>query len=99
MKHFGYFVTESTRHMSEYVPYFRTHESVMDEFRLNEIRQDLQRRVKRVDDHDDASWSETRILTTPISPNRSDEYACRIMEAMETGNKIVINGNVPQTMD
>ena len=27
MKHFGYFVTESTRHMSEYVPYFRTDEN------------------------------------------------------------------------
>jgi len=23
MKHLGYFVTESTHHMSEYVPYFR----------------------------------------------------------------------------
>ena len=44
-------MTESTRHMSEYVPYFRTDEDVIEEFRLNEIRQDLQRRVKRVDDH------------------------------------------------
>ena len=29
MKHFGYFVTESTRRMSEYVPYFRTDEEVI----------------------------------------------------------------------
>lgn len=94
MKHFGYFVTESTRHMSEYVPYFRTDDTVMDEFRLNEIRQDLQRRVKRVDEHltqlDRDAYSNDL-----ISPSRSDEYACRIMEAMETGDKIVINGNVP----
>ena len=94
MKHFGYFVTESTRHMSEYVSYFRTDEAVMDEFRLNEIRQDLQRRVTRVDDHltqlENDAYSDV-----PLGPIRSDEYACRIMEAMETGDKIVINGNVP----
>ena len=94
MKHFGYFVTESTRHMSEYVPYFRTDDEVMDEFRLNEIRQDLQRRVTRVDDHltqlENDAYSDV-----PLGPIRSDEYACRIMEAMETGDKIVINGNVP----
>ena len=94
MRHFGYFVTESTRHMSEYVPYFRTDEEVIKQFKLDEIRQDLQRRVKRVDDHltqlqIDANSSH------PINPERSDEYACRIMEAMETGAKTVINGNVP----
>ena len=94
MKHFGYFVTESTRHMSEYVPYFRTDESVMDEFRLNEIRQDLQRRIKRVDDHTTQLEADA-YSDKPIGPSRSDEYACRIMEAMETGDKIVINGNVP----
>ena len=94
MKHFGFFVTESTRHMSEYVPYFRTDEAVMDEFRLNEIRQDLQRRVKRVDDHV-SQLHQDAYSDNPINPSRSDEYACRIMEAMETGEKIVINGNVP----
>ena len=94
MKQFGYFVTESTRHMSEYVPYFRTDEAVMDEFRLNEIRQDLQRRVTRVDNHL-MELERDAYSDDPIGPIRSDEYACRIMEAMETGDKIVINGNVP----
>ena len=94
MRHFGFFVTESTRHMSEYVPYFRTDETVMERFRLNEIRQDLQRRVARVDSHlaqlEQDAYSEDEIV-----PSRSDEYACQIMEAMETGIKTVINGNVP----
>ena len=66
----------------------------MDEFRLNEIRQDLQRRVKRVDDHT-TQLERDAYSDDAISPSRSDEYACRIMEAMETGDKIVINGNVP----
>jgi len=32
--HFGYFVTESTRHMSEYVPYFRKRRDIMEKFSL-----------------------------------------------------------------
>jgi alpha-galactosidase len=38
LRQFGYFVTESTRHMSEYTPYFRTSEEVIDKFNLNQIR-------------------------------------------------------------
>lgn len=96
MKQFGYFVTESTRHMSEYTPYFRTNEEVIDDFKLNQIRQDLQRRVTRVDDHftlliEDAN-SDKR-----LTAERSEEYACRIIEAMETGRPTVINANVPNT--
>lgn len=96
MKQFGYFVTESTRHMSEYTPYFRTSEERIKEFRLDEIRQDLQRRVKRVDDHyeqlrADADSSE------PLTVTRSDEYACRIIEAMESNRPTVINANVSNT--
>ena len=94
MRHFGLFVTESTRHMSEYVPYFRTDASVMDRFGLGEIRQDLQRRVKRVDDHL-TQLERDAYSDDPINPERSDEYACRIMEAMESGRATVINGNVP----
>ena len=96
MRQFGYFVTESTRHMSEYTPYFRTNEDLIDEFNLDQIRQDLQRRTARVDDHytqllEDAN-SDKR-----LTAERSEEYACRIIEAMETGRSTVINANVPNT--
>ena len=96
MRQFGYFVTESTRHMSEYTPYFRTNEDLIDEFNLDQIRQDLQRRTARVDDHytqllEDAN-SDKRLIA-----ERSEEYACRIIEAMETGRPTVINANVPNT--
>lgn len=96
LRQFGYFVTESTRHMSEYTPYFRTDEEVIERFDLNQIRQDLQRRVARVDDHymrllEDASSDKK------LTAERSEEYACRIIEAMETGRPAVINANVPNT--
>lgn len=93
MKQFGYFVTESTRHMSEYTPYFRTDPDVIDEFKLNEIRQDLTARTERVDTHYEQLRADGE-SSEPLTATRSDEYACRIIEAMETGRPTVINGNV-----
>jgi len=94
MKQFGYFVTESTRHMSEYTPYFRTDEDTIQEFCLDEIRQDLQRRVTRVDDHYTQLENDAN-SDAPLTAERSEEYACRIIEAMETDRPTVVNANVP----
>ena len=96
MRQFGYFVTESTRHMSEYTPYFRTDPVVIEEFGLNQIRQDLARRTERVDTHYEQLRADA-VSTEPMKPTRSDEYACRIIEAMETNIPIVINANVSNT--
>ena len=94
MKQFGYFVTESTRHMSEYTPYFRTNEQTIEDFKLDQIRQDLQRRTIRVDDHY-GQLLEDANTDRRLTAERSDEYACQIIEAMESDRPIVINGNVP----
>ena len=94
MKQFGYFVTESTRHMSEYTPYFRTNQQTIEDFNLNQIRQDLQRRTARVDDHY-TDLLEDANTDRRLTAERSEEYACRIIEAMESDRPIVINGNVP----
>ncbi len=96
MRQFGYFVTESTRHMSEYTPYFRTDEKVIDRFNLDQIRQDLQRRIAKVDTHY-TQLLEDANSNKKLTAERSDEYACRIIEAMETGKPTVINANVPNT--
>ena len=94
MKQFGYFVTESTRHMSEYTPYFRTNEQTIEDFNLDQIRQDLQRRTVRVDDHY-GQLLEDANTDRRLTAERSDEYACQIIEAMESDRPTVINGNVP----
>ena len=93
MRRFGYFVTESTRHMSEYAPYFRTSPDRKAKFNLDAVTTDLSRLEKRNDQYfarmrDDVESAE------PIVAARSDEYACRIMNAMETDESTVINGNV-----
>jgi len=94
MRHFGYFVTESTRHMSEYVPYFRTQPEVMSRFGLDEIEEDLTRLEKRAKSHFSDMRAELE-SSTPLTATRSAEYACRIIEALESGPTTVINGNVP----
>ena len=93
MKHFDYFVTESTRHMSEYVPYFRINADRIRDFQLDEIEVDLARLEKRNEEYFDTMSQEIKSSDALVA-ERSDEYACRIMGAMETGESTVINGNV-----
>jgi len=94
MRQFGTFVTESTRHMSEYVPYFRQYPDVMSDMNLNAIEVDLARLEKRNEAYFETMRSEVA-GDEPLTAESSDEYACRIMAAMETGVTTVINGNVP----
>jgi len=94
MRHFGFFVSESTRHMSEYVPYFRTKAERMERFGLNAISTDL----SRLETRNDAYFAAMREEVTghePLRAERSDEYASTIMNAIETGVPATINGNVP----
>ena len=93
MRHFDHFVTESTRHMSEYTPYFRINEDRVKQFHLDEIKTDLARLEKRNDKYFNDMRAEVEDLT-PLIPTASEEYASRIMAAMESGESTVINGNV-----
>jgi alpha-galactosidase len=94
MRHFGFFVSESTRHMSEYVPYFRTKAERMEKFGLNAITTDLSRLETRNDEYFAAMRDEVT-GATPLKAEPSDEYASTIMNSIETGEPSVINGNVP----
>ena len=94
MRHFGFFVSESTRHMSEYVPYFRTKAERMERFGLNAISADLSRLETRNDAYFAAMRDEVN-GHAPLRAERSDEYASTIMNAIETGEPSTINGNVP----
>jgi alpha-galactosidase len=94
MKQFGYFVTESTRHMSEYTPYFRTNEETIEDFNLDQIPQYLQQYETR-DDGNATQILEDINSDKKLTATRSEEYACRIIEAMESDRPTVINGNVP----
>mgnify|MGYP000018976931 CR=1 FL=1 len=96
MRHFGYFMTESTGHLSEYVPWFRSHKRALAEFcdepafggetgAYYKYCQMIARKYAKVNYLDTES---TKIA------HRSVEYCSYILEAKETGNIFRLNGNV-----
>jgi alpha-galactosidase len=106
---FGYFVTESSGHASEYVPYFRRSQAM--------IEQELVPRFEDPRDHWIAFGGNAGYLhhckarlhdyldevhqqiagARPLPTQRSNEYGSYIIEAMVTNTPAIIYGNVPNT--
>ncbi len=87
LRHFGYFVTESSTHCSEYHPYFR---------RTPELRERYGLRPWIASETDTTRWLPTEADgLPPLTP--SHEYAAGIIEAMTTGQPFVFYGNVRNT--
>ena len=105
MDHFGYFVTESSGHASEYYPYFRKSAAMVEQQLVPKFTSDendwldygrtggyLRTCLNRLD----AFQSDFQeVLKETPTAQRTHEYGSRIMEAVETGTPIVVNGNVP----
>jgi alpha-galactosidase len=93
LRHFDYYVTESTHHMSEYVPYFRKRKDLIEQFAtprwdyLDLCRDGWQPHYDQVKRQ--AAGEE------PVEIKRSLEYASVIIRASETNIPARINGNVP----
>ena len=96
MRHFGYFVSESTRHMSEYVPYFRRGAERMEEFGLAAFDIAAKARQLRAESHYEEIRSELD-SDSPMTAERTNEYAAYIMDSMETGTPRRVNVNVRNT--
>ncbi len=98
MLHFGAFITESSGHLSEYLPYYRSREKARSEYCRDgyeggssfyadhwpEWRRDADRsRLAMLGGHEPTDWK------------RSWEYASWIIEACEKNQPYQIHGNVP----
>jgi alpha-galactosidase len=94
-KRVGYFVTESSEHFSEYVPWFikRDRPDLVEEFNIP-----LDEYIRRCEVQI-AGWERMRKdMEDPASKlpvRRSHEYGSGIIHSMETGQLRLINGNVP----
>ena len=102
-EHFGYFVTESSGHASEYSPYFRKTAAM--------VQNELVPRFTSPEDYwygfgatggclvycldRQAKAFEADKEEAPAPTTRSVEYGSRIIEAMVTNQPVRINGNVP----
>jgi len=97
MLHFGYFVTESSGHFSEYVPYYRKRKDLVKKYCREGYRGGTSFYA-----NDWPKWRENRDVmrkrildgTEPIELRRSHEYASNIIEAIELDKPTVIHGNV-----
>jgi alpha-galactosidase len=95
MRQFGYFVTESSHHMSEYLPYFRQSPGLIMQF--DSPRWDyLDLCMNLWQKH--YAQIESEIADRTVVPlERSHEYGAFIIHGLETGTPYRINGNVANT--
>ena len=93
MKHFGYYVTESSEHNAEYHPYFikKNYPELIEQLQIP-IDEYLRRCVDQI-----AGWETQRdeiVNDGSLEHTRSREYASYIMDAITTGTPTMIAGNV-----
>ncbi len=96
MRHFGYFMTESTGHLSEYLPYFRKSGKALglycDEPAFGGESGAYYHYCAMIDEKFQ-KLDPLSIESTKLGP-RSAEYCSHIIEAKETGIPFRLNGNV-----
>jgi alpha-galactosidase len=93
LRHFGYFCTESSEHVAEYVPWFikNGRPDLLERFNvpLDEYPRRCEAQIEE--------WEELRAALAedaPMTVTRSDEYSAHIIHALETGAPFTFNGNV-----
>jgi alpha-galactosidase len=94
LRHFGYFVTESSEHFAEYVPWFikADQPDLVDRFRIP-LDEYLRRCEEQI-----ADWQRMRDSLErdgELTHTRTDEYGSGIIHAVETGEPYAFYGNVP----
>jgi alpha-galactosidase len=95
-RHFGYFMTESTGHLSEYVPWFRKNQKALDLYcdepgfggESGAYYKWCRAVAEKYAEHDPLEFESTKI------EERSVEYCSHIMEAVATGEPFSLMGNV-----
>jgi alpha-galactosidase len=96
MRHFGYFMTESTGHLSEYMPYFRKNQQALDLYCDEPAfggETGAYYKYCRMLAVKFTTMDPLSIESTKLGP-RSAEYCSHIIEAKETGKIFRLNGNI-----
>ena len=93
LKRFGFFVTESSEHFAEYVPWFikKGRDDLIDKYKIP-----INEYIDRCE-HYEKLWEELDEdinLITKGPFERSNEYASSIMDGISNSNSVVVYGNV-----
>ena len=98
-KAFGYYVTESSKHVSTYVPYFRKRPQDIEQYRqdsgavyLNNMKQFTSITQEHNEQLKQQIYSDYKF---PLV--RSDEYGSFIIQSIENGVPVEVYGNVKNT--
>ena len=96
MKRFGYYVTESSEHNAEYMPFFikDKYPELIDRFNIP-LDEYPRRCIRQIEDW--KTRSEKLTKDPNLSHERTHEYASYIIEAMVTNKPYKIGGNVLNT--
>jgi alpha-galactosidase len=98
MRYFGYFLTESSVHNSEYVPYFRKNPQLIERFTPTlRSGEEHQLRYQRGQEERREELREEARGDTPVTITKTDEYTVEIINAIETNIPYRFNGNVLNT--
>ena len=105
MNHFNYFVTESSGHASEYLPYFRKTREMIETQLMPKFTDEsrswydfgrtggyLRQCIDRLAKYN-SEFDE--VIDSDLLTQRSHEYGVGIIEAIETNVPCKVNGNVP----
>jgi len=107
MEHFGFFVTESSGHASEYVPYFRKSARMVEEELVPRFKDEADhwfdfgrtggyvRHCIEVLEESQEHYQRSPDGEADLPTERTHEYGSYIIEAIETNEPIRVNGNVP----
>lgn len=97
----GYFMTESSGHLSEYLPYYRKRTDLLEKFKSNlhwqsnlEQASDYNQQVMFQREMGQFFQKKLRHKKLPYKEKPSGEYASHIINAMETNKPFRFNGNV-----
>ena len=95
-KAFGYFCTETSPHLSEYLPYFRKRPELIKKFKLEIIERTPEENEKtRLTKNDELK--QLISIEAELSIVRKNDYGVSIMNAIETGTPARVTGNVNNT--
>ena len=93
MRQFGYFVTESTRHNAEYLPYFQRTEALREYYGVGGRKAVSMKNTRKRDWMKDSGVDDDGNAAIPPI-KASHEYASMIIESRMTGVPFAFNGNV-----
>ena len=93
LKRFGFFVTESSEHFAEYVPWFikQNRQDVIDKYKIP-IEEYIDRCKSNIKLWNELEKDMTPIYNQPLK--RSNEYASFIIDGIVNNSEITINANV-----